>query len=300
MMRALLIGIAISTAGGAICAQPANDRVKSFESCFQAARAADSICYSPANDAVERLNCLKKARTAQLECLEHVTPGAGSAAREMPSIKMPSITGPPEMPPVTAGEPGTPPKTPPGTGRPSATITPDNAAGAISPGIPARVSDLPGRSSDTDWVVSETRSPVDYSPLVTAVIRSTSSAKDAPNILAIRCRGPRTELLVRTEGAWRASRTKQVQVDYQVDGQPSVRLAWARSADGKTVIYRGDAVELLRSLPEGAPLKISVFDRPGPGQEATFLLAGLDGVRKKIAVACKWPPAADTLSSGKR
>src|SRR6266850_3616262 len=53
---------------------------------------------------------------------------------------------------------------------------------------------------DTAWVVSETTSPVDYSPLITAVIRSTSSVKDAPSTLAVRCRGLRTELLLRTEG----------------------------------------------------------------------------------------------------
>jgi hypothetical protein len=155
--------------------------------------------------------------------------------------------------------------------------------------------------SDAAWVVSETTSPVDYSPLITAVIHSTSSVKDAPNTLAVRCRGSRTELLLRTEGAWRASRASEVQVDHQINDQPFVRLRWAVSADGKTASYKDDAVELLRSLPEGARLKISVFVRQeGPGQEATFQLTGLDGVRKKIGLACKWPPTADKMSLGKR
>jgi Type VI secretion system VasI, EvfG, VC_A0118 len=155
--------------------------------------------------------------------------------------------------------------------------------------------------SDAAWVVSETTSPVDYSPLITAVIHSTSSVKDAPNTLAVRCRGSRTELLLRTEGAWRASRASEVQVDHQINDQPFVRLGWAVSADGKTASYKDDAVELLRSLPEGARLKISVFVRQeGPGQEATFQLTGLDGVRKKIGLACKWPPTADKMSLGKR
>jgi Type VI secretion system VasI, EvfG, VC_A0118 len=155
--------------------------------------------------------------------------------------------------------------------------------------------------SDTVWVVSETTSPVDYSPLITAVIRSTSSVRDAPNTLAVRCRGSRTELLLRTEGAWRASRASEVQVDHQINDQPLVRLQWTVSADGKTASYKDDAVELLRSLPEGARLKISVFVRQeGPGQEATFQLTGLDGVRKKIGLACKWPPTADKMSLGKR
>jgi hypothetical protein len=153
---------------------------------------------------------------------------------------------------------------------------------------------------DTAWVVSETTSPVDYSPLITAVIHSTSSVKDAPNTLAVRCRGLRTELLLRTEGVWRASRGSEVQVDYQINDQPFVRLQWTVSADGKTASYKDDAVELLRSLPEGARLKIGAFDRQGRGQEATFQLTGLDGVRKKIGLVCKWPPTADKMSSGKR
>ncbi len=155
--------------------------------------------------------------------------------------------------------------------------------------------------ADTAWVVSETTSPVDYSPLITAVIHPTSSVKDAPITLAVRCRGSRTELLLRTEEAWRASRASEIQVDHQINDQPSVRLQWTVSADGKTASYKDDAVELLRSLPEGARLKIGLFVRKeDPGREATFQLTGLDGVRKKIGLACKWPPTADKMSLGKR
>jgi len=154
--------------------------------------------------------------------------------------------------------------------------------------------------SDTAWVVSETTSPVDYAPLITAVIHSTSSVKDAPNTLAVRCHGPRTELLLRTMGTWRTTHASEVKVDYQINDQPFVRLHWTVSADGKTASYKDDAVELLRSLPEGARLKISMFNGQGHGQEATFQLTGLDGVRKKIGLACKWPSTADKVSSGKR
>src|SRR5258707_15529226 len=96
--------------------------------------------------------------------------------------------------------------------------------------------------SDTAWVVSETTSPVDYSPLIAAVIHSTSSEKDAPNTLAVRCRGPRTEFLLRTEGTWGVTRASEVQVDYQINDQPFVRLQWSVSADGKTSSYKDDAV----------------------------------------------------------
>ena len=141
---------------------------------------------------------------------------------------------------------------------------------------------------------------MDYSPLITAVIQSTSSVKDAPNTLALRCSGSRTELLLGTEGAWHASRASEVLVDYQINDQPSVRLQWTVSADGKIASYKDDAVGLLRSLPERARLKISVFNRQGLGQEAKFQLTGLDRVRKKIGLACKWPSTAEKMPSAKR
>ena len=95
------------------------------------------------------------------------------------------------------------------------------------------------------------------------------------------------------------SRAREVQVDYQIDDQPSVRQAWAASADGKTAIYKDDPVGLLQSLPEGARLKIDVRDRPDASHEATFQLSGLDAVREKIAATCKWAPVANKTSSEK-
>ena len=141
---------------------------------------------------------------------------------------------------------------------------------------------------------------MDYTPLIIAAFLLPSNVKDAPNTLAIRCHGLRTELLVRTEGTWRASPASEVQVAYQINDQPAVKLPWTASADGKTASYKGEAIGLLQSLPEDALLKINVLDGPGSGHEATFQLAGLDAALEKIAVACKWPPVANKMSSGKR
>jgi hypothetical protein len=228
-----LFAIILCCVSSTVCAQSANETVAGLQSCFKLARGADSICSNPANDAVQRLNCLQKARTAQLECLERI---------------------PPERSAVS---------------------------GTIPVSLPAKTTDL--------WVVSETTSPVDYSPLITAMIRSPSNVKDAPKTLGIRCHGRRTGLLVRTEGTWRASPAGDIQVAYQINDQPLVRLAWTASSDGKTAIYKDDPVGLLQSLPEGARLKIYVLES-GRGHEATFELAGLDAVREKIAVPCKWAP----------
>ncbi len=236
MMWVRLIAITLGCVGSAVGAQAASETVTGLESCFKLAHRADQTCSNPATDAAQRTNCLQKARTAQLECLQRVPPERSAA----------SIISP------------------------------------VSPNQTATTTDL--------WVISETTSPVDYSPLITAMIRSSSTDKDAPKTLAIRCLGRRTEIVVRTEGNWRASSASDIQVAHQINDQPLVKLTWTASADGNTANYKKDSVGFLRSLPEGARLKISVLDASGRGHEATFELAGLDAVRGRIAASCKWPP----------
>jgi hypothetical protein len=148
--------------------------------------------------------------------------------------------------------------------------------------------------------VSETTSPIDYSPLVAAVLHSTSNANGGPNSLAVRCRARHTELFVRTDGAWGVPHQNELLVEYQINDRPVVRLPWILSTDGKTATYKYDAVELLRSIPEGATLKIAVADHGDVRREATFGLGGLSGIRHKVETACKWAPVTAKTSSESR
>jgi Type VI secretion system VasI, EvfG, VC_A0118 len=156
------------------------------------------------------------------------------------------------------------------------------------------------RPTGTDWVVSETTSPIDYSPLVTASIRSTSNMKDGPSTLSIRCLGRRTELQVRTDGVWVTTPSRELRGKVQINNQAIVEQRWILSSDGRTATYREDPVDLLRSLPDNSQLKISLADHSSPSHEATFRLDGLNAARKKVAATCKWPPIVDRVSSDKR
>src|SRR5258705_4898181 len=106
-MRAPLIAVVLSSVGGAVCAQPANETVTGLESCFQSARRADSICSNLENDAAQRLDCLQKARTAQLECLQRVpkATSVGLATAEKPAataaLATPAGTASPQSPTAT-------------------------------------------------------------------------------------------------------------------------------------------------------------------------------------------------------
>jgi hypothetical protein len=216
----------------------------------------------------------------------------------------PAAPAPPKNPIPTA--PSEQPITPAVTEKPIAAVprpappAPQTPAGPAAPNASTKAADGPAVPPATGWVVSEMASPVDYSPLVIAMMRLRDGPQDAPNVLAIRCRGLRTELQVRTDGTWRATRGAEIAVGYQVDDQPPIRLWWSVSSDGKSAGYQDDAAALLRSLPEGGRLKITVLDAAGAGHETTFQLAGLDAVRSKIAAACKWAAAAEKNSSGKR
>lgn len=280
MRTLLLITIVVSGMGGAVGAQSLSEGMNDLESCFQSAREADAICSNPTNDPAQRLECFQKARAAQLECLEHAAAGT-SAAPAAPDLPTAAVS--PQTPAVAAAP-----------DKPDAVTPADNPAAPAKPAIaappdmPAVVVEAPARRSATAWVVSQTTSPVDYTPFITAALRSTSGA----NSLVIRCLGPRTELSVHTEEPWRLLLSGEMPVTLQIDDQPVVKLSWTESPDGRNASFKGDAAELVQSLPEGARLNISVFDRPDSGHDAAFQLTGLDGIRKKIGTSCKWTPAS--------
>ena len=293
----------LPAAADPVGARPANESMTGLESCFQAARIADTICSKLPNDPAQRLDCFQKTQAAQLECLERVqsetpagptTPKAPSeTARPEPAAtatlpEAPSERVSPKQPSQTGSseKSDSPPKVIVRTNPPELPAPTETPTGPIRPDIAPKTADVPARPTGMNWLISETTSPVDYSPLITAALHLPSNIKDAPSTLVIRCRALLTELQVRTEGTWRASPVGDVEVAYQINDQPFVRLPWAVSGHGKIASYKGEAVGLLQSLPEGAQLKISVFDGPGPGHAATFQLTGLDTVRKKLAVAC--------------
>jgi hypothetical protein len=249
------------------------------------------------------------------------TPGTTQGSRDAtaPSSEPTSGSIPPKEPtsaaqatPQTAPSPEPPSATTPPTQATSAAQAATEAAPSPAPSPPPKAeavaaqpemptaSARPARPPESRWVVSETTSPVDYSPLLTAVIRPTSGSPGGPVSLAVRCRGGQTLLLIRTEGTWHATRKNALPVDFQINDQSAVRQTWTLSADAKIATYADDAVELLRSLPDGARLSVGVPDGSEAHQQATFLLTAWDAIRARIEVACKWPKMTEHASSGKR
>jgi hypothetical protein len=139
------------------------------------------------------------------------------------------------------------------------------------------------------WIISETTSPVDYSPIATATTSSLNVVGGSPMRLSIRCRGGRTELIV--AGPAITGRGDDYFISYRVNGGQSVQLAGVVPASGDGVGFKGDVAALLQSLPGQGEFVVRLFALSGNALEGTFSLDGLERLRIKIGATCKWPHA---------
>jgi hypothetical protein len=137
-----------------------------------------------------------------------------------------------------------------------------------------------------NWIVSETTSPLDYTPVAIA----TASSGGGTMQLSIQCRGGRTELVI--GGPTITRRGEDYLASYGVnDGQPVV-VATGTPASGTGVAIKGNVVRLLASLPDQGEVAFRVTARQGTALEGRYALAGLKIVLGRLAVPCKWPVAA--------
>ena len=141
-----------------------------------------------------------------------------------------------------------------------------------------------------NWIVSETTSPLDYTPVAIATASSSGGPDGFTVKLSIQCRGGRTDLVI--GGPVFTRRSEDYLVSYVVnDGQPVV-VAAGTPASGTGVAVRGDVVRLLASLPDRGEVAFRVTTRQGAALEGRYALAGLKVVLDRLAVSCRWPTAA--------
>jgi hypothetical protein len=325
-----------------------------LELCIKTARDADTTCGKLMNAPTQRVECFRKARGTELDCLERAladvapelaapekhsaaspansaanTGSSGATSRDKVEGNMQGATSQESKAPLAtaprSAEPGdaatsaqAAPEAPLAPG-PTATPVAESKTAAVRSDAPketakenakensketvtettktnSKTSGAQASPAESSWVVSETTSPVDYRPQLAAVIQPTSSTQDGASSLAVRCRAGRTELILRTEGTWHAARDNAMPVDRQINDLAAVRQKWIL-ADAKSATYADDAIELLRSLPDGARLTFGVPDGANARHDATFLLAGWDIVRKRVETACNWPKAINEASS---
>jgi hypothetical protein len=138
------------------------------------------------------------------------------------------------------------------------------------------------------WIVSETTSPVDYAPIITA--NTSSRGPDGSSMqLSIFCRHGRTEMTV--TGSALSSRGEDYAVTFSINGNQPVRVSTGSPSFGTGVALQGDVVRLLQSFPDEGEIAVHLGTRAAAAVDISFSLGGLKMVREKIAAACKWPSA---------
>jgi hypothetical protein len=152
------------------------------------------------------------------------------------------------------------------------------------------IAPTPPRPAADNWIVSETTSPIDYTPVAIATASSSGGPDGATLQLSIQCRGGRTDLVIGSPALTR--RAEDYLVSYAVnDGQPVV-VAAGVPASAPGVAIRGDVVRLLTSLPDRGEVAFSVAARQGAVLEGRYALASLKNVLNRLAVSCRWSAAA--------
>jgi hypothetical protein len=159
----------------------------------------------------------------------------------------------------------------------------------ITPPSPARpATSAPEVAPAADnWIVSETTSPLDYTPVAIATALSSGGPDGATMQLSIQCRAGRTELVI--GGPTLTRRVEDYVVSYVVNDAQPVLVAGGTPASGTGVAIKGDVVRLLASLPDRGDIIFRVTARQGVALEGRYALAALKILRDRLAVPCKWP-----------
>jgi hypothetical protein len=141
------------------------------------------------------------------------------------------------------------------------------------------------RSTTGQWIISETSSPVDYTPVVVATARSLDNAEHSTMELSINCRNGRTNLMI--TGSAVSGRNDEYVISYRINLDNPV--AAGSTPLGAGVAIQGDVVSLLQSFPDQGDISIRLAVKGGTAREATFSLDGFNSVKTKMARACNWP-----------
>jgi hypothetical protein len=141
-----------------------------------------------------------------------------------------------------------------------------------------------------EWIVSETTSPLDYSPV--AIARPTSKSNDRLALqLSIQCRAGRSELVIAT-GSPSARRPEEYQLTYSANGAAPVALPLTAATTGPGLAVRADPSRVLSSLPQAGDVTFRLVEANAPPVETRYALDRLKAVTLRLAAPCRWPPTA--------
>jgi hypothetical protein len=142
-------------------------------------------------------------------------------------------------------------------------------------------------SEQQDWKITESKSPVDDSVQLAAVLE----ANEGVGALVIRCHDKISDAYINLRTY--IGGVEPLQVVYRIDGSQAVDTRWVPAKSGDSVFVPGTAFfPLMRALPEDGTLFVRVFDFQSRAYDLTFKLGPVAELRDLFASKCNWPAEA--------
>ena len=151
----------------------------------------------------------------------------------------------------------------------------------------------PGQSrpgGDTAWTITDEKSPLDDSPLVSAALASS----DGRSHLLMRCKDRKTELAVSMTGFIKCG--ADVRVTYRIDQEQAVETPW-RSHPSCYLALSPTPIAFIRALADGGKVFVRMYDNHNAPNDALFSLGNVSKIRSRLAEACAWDAASSSGNS---
>jgi len=140
---------------------------------------------------------------------------------------------------------------------------------------------------DTAWIVTDEKSPLDDSPLVSAAL---ASSDDRAHLL-LRCKDRKTEAAVSMTGFIKCD--SDVRVTYRIDQEQAVETPW-RSHPSCYLALATNPVPFIRALRDGGKVFVRMYDNHNTPNDASFNLGNVSKIRSRLADACEWDGASSS------
>jgi len=168
---------------------------------------------------------------------------------------------------------------------------------AVSNAPTARVVDTKLIEVESDWQISESRSPADDSIQFAAVL----PAVEGTAAFVLRCNNRTTDVYISLRTY--VGGVEPLPLTYRFDDGPATETRWNPSREGGAIFVGTPtlAIAFARTLPDDATFYVKARDFQGRSTDLTFKLGPVSDIRSKIAAACRWPepsvpPAATTTA----
>jgi hypothetical protein len=139
---------------------------------------------------------------------------------------------------------------------------------------------------ESDWQVTESRSPADDSQRIAAVLQ----AVEGTAALVLRCSDKITEVYINLRTY--VGGVEPLPIAYRFNDGVTTETRWIPSREGGAIFLGTPtlAIAFARTLPDDATFYVKAKDFQNRSTDLTFKLGPVSDVRDKIAAACKWPP----------